>query len=135
METSRSGRAPAHSRAHESNGSEVETSPWYAPYVVWWLLVTLVALSVVDAWSSWILLRSNGIESNPFARYLVAHVGITGAALVRVLLGCSIAWCLARCIQLRPVQSTLVIVGVSVLGITAWWGLACINNLQWLAKT
>ena len=105
----------------------------YQPFVVWWLLVTLVTLSVVDAWSSWVLLGRGGVESSPLARILIAHVGLIGAVLLRVLLGCAIAWVLAFCIRRRPVRSTLVTVGLTALSITVWWALVCVNNIQLLA--
>ena len=107
----------------------------YAPYLVWWLLVTLVALSVVDAWSSWILLHRHGVESNMFARFMIAQLGLAGALLLRVLIGCLVAWSLACCIQLRPVRSTLFSVGALVLCINLWWGFTCINNLALFAKS
>ena len=106
-----------------------------APFVGWWLVVALVALSVVDAWSSWVLLGRGRVESSPLARILIARLGLIGAVFVRVLLGCTIAWVLARCIQLRPVRSTLVIVELTALSITVWWGLVCVNNIQLLANT
>jgi hypothetical protein len=107
----------------------------FAPLLVWTILVTLVALSIVDAWSTWVLFRRGGIESNPLARLLIGQVGITGASVLRVVTGCTIATALARCVQLRPVRSTLVLVGATALPIAAWWGLTCVNNIRWLGKT
>lgn len=103
--------------------------------VVWWFLVALVALSVVDAWTTWVLIRRGGIESNPYARYVIDHLGLVPAVLLRVFIGCFIAWAFARSIQRRPETSTLVVVGTMAACVVAWWGAVCVNNLHWLNRT
>lgn len=97
------------------------------------LFLTLVAVSALDAWTTYVVLRAGqGRELNPVARAAIDTFGLAGPCAIRVVIGVAMAAFLLRLTVLADDRLQRVIVWTFCLSVAAWWTWIVVSNTRYL---